>query len=128
MEYKIVNRKKFEMNTVMFCETMMEDVSTEGINDIISNNKIDKATLYEASSNISYGEAYNIGMEHVDALFDITYINCHGYMISEEGLNIIQLTIRLNELEKNNDIEADFLNIFNCKDGHILKSSSVGGE
>lgn len=121
MEYKIVNRKKFEMNTVMFCETMMEDVSTEGINDIISNNKIDKATLYKASSNINYSEAYKIGMEHVDTLFDITYINSYGYMISEEGLNIIQLTIRLNELEKNNDIEADFLNIFNCKDGRLLK-------
>ena len=116
MEYKIVNRNKFEMNTIIFCGTMMEDVSTEDINSIMSNDKINKVTLYEANSNISYDEAYKIGMKYVDTLFDITYINHDGYMLSEENLNIIQLTIRLNELEKNNDIEVGFLNIFNCKD------------
>ena len=121
MEYKIVNKKKFEINTVVFNETMMEEVSTEGIKDIVNNDAVEKVTLYEANSNIDYNEAYKIGMEHVDTLFDITYINSYGYMISVEGLNIIQLTIRLNELEKNNDIEADFLNIFNCKDGRLLK-------
>ena len=104
MEYKIVNGENFEMNTIIFCGTMMEGVNTEDINAIISNDKINRATLYEANSNISYNEAYKIGMKYIDALFDITYIGCNGYMLSEEGLNIIQLTIRLNELEKNNDI------------------------
>lgn len=121
MEYKIVNRNKFEINTVIFCGTMAEDVSTEEINDIISNDKIDRVTLYKANSNISYGEAYKIGMKYIDALFDITYIDYYGYMLSEEGLNIIQLAIRLNELEKNNNIEEGYLNIFNCKDGNLLK-------
>ena len=121
MEYKIVNRNKFEMNTIIFCGTMMEDVSTEDINSIMSNDKINKVTLYEANSNISYDEAYKIGMKYVDTLFDITYINHDGYMLSEENLNIIQLTIRLNELEKNNNIEEGYLNIFNCKDGRLLK-------
>lgn len=121
MEYKIVNGENFEMNTIIFCGTMMEGVNTEDINDIINNDKIDKVTLYEANSNISYNEAYKIGMKYVDTLFDITYINYDGYMLSEEGLNIIQLTIRLNELEKNNDIEEGYLNIFNCKDGNSLK-------
>ena len=121
MEYKIVNRNKFEMNTIIFCGTMMEGVSTEDINNIINNDKIDKVILYEANLNISYDEAYKIGMKYVDTLFDITYINHDGYMLSEENLNIIQLTIRLNELEKNNNIEENFLNIFNCKNGNSLK-------
>ena len=53
MEYKIVNGENFEMNTIIFCGTMMEGVNTEDINYIISNNKIDRATLYKANSNIS---------------------------------------------------------------------------
>ena len=36
MEYKIVNGENFEINTVIFCGTMAEDVSTEDINDIIN--------------------------------------------------------------------------------------------
>ena len=82
-------------------------------------------TLYKANSNISYNEAYKIGMKYIDTLFDITYINCNGYMLSEEGLNIIQLTIRLNELEKNNNIEEGYLNIFNCKNGRLLKACAM---
>ena len=125
MEYKIVNGENFEMNTIIFCGTMMEGVNTEDINYIISNNKIDRATLYEANSNISYSEAYKMGIKYINSLFDITYIGCNGYMLSEEGLNIIQLTIRLNELEKNNNIEEGYLNIFNCKDGRLLKACAI---
>ena len=58
MEYKIVNKKKFEINTVVFNETMMEEVSTEGIKDIVNNDAVEKVTLYEANSNINYSEAY----------------------------------------------------------------------
>jgi hypothetical protein len=119
MKYGIINNEKFEVNTLIYDGTMYEEVGViENIEDFLNENqmKSEKIYLYDKNVNVPY-EELNINNDK----YDITYINKNDLMISETDFNIIQLTMRLEELQNKNIIDEGYLNIFNQKDRKVIR-------
>ncbi|GAA0071696.1 hypothetical protein UT300003_32210 [Clostridium sardiniense] len=112
MKYnEIINKSNFDVSTVIFDGTMMEMPTNEEIKDIVKTAK-GKVYKHKKGTNINY--PINID----STLYDITYIDKNDVMWSEIDLNIVELTIRLNDLK--NKIEKNYLNIFKSSNRTVL--------
>lgn len=113
MKYnKIINNSTFGMDTIIYDGTMFEMATNEEIKDILKTAE-GRVYIHKKETNIDYPK-------NIDStLYDITYIDRAGVMYSEIDLNIIELSIRLNDLKEN--IEENYLNIFKSSDRILVK-------